>query len=82
MGWALRRKVFSRTARDFGSGQVFKAAGILYVFQGIQNEVLGQKIRCFGEKIFKRCPLYDVNSIPEQRRGEALGLPDRFEEAA
>ena len=25
---------------------------------------------------------YAVNSIPEQRRGEAEGLPDRFEEAA
>ena len=27
-------------------------------------------------------PNYDVNSTPEQRRGEATGLPDRFEEAA
>ena len=82
MGWALRRKDFSRMARDFGSGQVLKAAGILYVFQSIQNAVLEQKIRYFAEKLFKMCPLYDVNSIPEQRRGEAIGLPDRFEEAA
>ena len=33
-------------------------------------------------KRFPRNASYAVNSIPEQRRGEATGLPDRFEEAA
>ena len=75
--------IFVRLTRDFVAGQAAQIAEILCVFQSLRCDEMPQKIRQSGKKQFFHGDLQNaVNSIPEQRRGEAIGLPDRFEEAA
>ena len=50
-------------------------------FKDFNVQSWGKRSAASGKRISKSAA-NAVNSIPEQRRGEAIGLPDRFEGAA